>query len=121
MSILKEALKVTGQERPKDYVNPYDDFSCTGQIWSAMIRVRFGVTLNLTADFVGLMMAAMKISRESGRHKHDNLVDIAGYAECVYNALTEEEARKPPLETDGPKVFTSTGLSQNNYINDSHD
>lgn len=89
MSILKEALKVTGQERPQDYVHPLDDFGCTAAMWQALIRVRYGVDVPLTADFVGLMMAAMKVSREAGRHKHDNLVDIAGYAECIGAVLSE--------------------------------
>lgn len=98
MSILEEAMKVTGQERPKDYVNPFDDFTCTGRIWAAMIKVRFGVELDLTPEFVGLMMAAMKVSREAGREKHDNLVDIAGYAECVGKIKEERKLRKQKTE-----------------------
>lgn len=89
MPILEEALKITRQERPQDYVRPLDDFGCTAAVWQALIQVRYGVDVPLTADFVGLMMAAMKVSREAGRHKHDNLVDIAGYAECIGAVLSE--------------------------------
>lgn len=96
MSVLNEALTVTGKERPQDYVHPLDDFGCTAAIWQAMIRVRYGVDVPLTADFVGLMMVAMKVSREAGRHKHDNLVDIAGYAECIDKVLKEMGVRDVP-------------------------
>jgi len=30
------------------------------------------------------MMTAVKISRESFKHKRDNLTDLAGYAECAH-------------------------------------
>lgn len=113
MSILEDALKVTGQDRPKDYVHPRDDFGCTAAIWQAMIKVRYGAELPLTADFVGLMMAAMKISREAGRHKRDNLIDIAGYAECVDKTL----GATPLSEISPGKVmWVSPGEPQSGII-----
>lgn len=93
MPILKEALETTSFSRPKDYKHPLDDFTCTASIWAAIIKIRYGVDIPLTAEFVGLMMAAMKVSREAGNHKHDNLVDIAGYAECIDKVISERKAR----------------------------
>jgi len=97
MSILEEALKITRQERPQDYVRPLDDFGCTAAVWQALIQVRYGIDVPLTADFVGLMMVAMKVSREAGRHKYDNLVDIAGYAECIGVVLSEANSAQDEI------------------------
>jgi hypothetical protein len=40
-----------------------------------------------------MMMILLKVAREKYQHKHDNLVDIAGYAECVAR-LHEKSAEK---------------------------
>ena len=41
-----------------------------------------GITgFDIKATQVPLMMAGLKLMREGGKHKRDNLVDIAGYVE----------------------------------------
>ena len=43
-----------------------------------------GVTgYDIQAFHVPLMMAGMKLMREGGKHKRDNLIDIAGYVELA--------------------------------------
>ena len=82
-NILEEANRLVSGDRRNSYLHPLHDYTCTAKMWSAMIEKRYAVTLNLDPDFCTLMMAAMKISREAGKHKRDNLVDLAGYARCT--------------------------------------
>ena len=46
--------------------------------------------LEVTAREAMLCMVGVKMSREVHRHKRDNLVDIAGYAECIEQAAQAE-------------------------------
>lgn len=82
-NILEEANRLVSGDRQEAYSHPHHDYVCTATMWSAMIEKRYGLHVPLTADFCTLMMAAMKISREVGKHKRDNLVDLAGYARCT--------------------------------------
>ena len=70
-------------DRQDAYGHPYEDFLCTAQVWSAMIRKKYNIDLCLQPEDVGLMMAGVKLIRECNQHKRDNLVDMAGYAKTV--------------------------------------
>lgn len=83
MNVLKEADRLVHGERGADYGHPHVDYTCTAEMWRALIKRRYGVDIALTPDFACLLMQAVKLSREAGKHKTDNLVDIAGYAECA--------------------------------------
>lgn len=80
-SILDEACRLVNGARKNDYGHPYDDFKRVAAMWSAIL----GCTVHI--DKVALCMIALKISRECNSHKRDNLVDIAGYAECADKVL----------------------------------
>jgi hypothetical protein len=41
-------------------------------------------------------MCCVKLSRQTNKPKRDNMVDLAGYAECVQWMLTEREVRACP-------------------------
>jgi hypothetical protein len=88
-NILEEANRLVSGDRQASYKHPNEDYACTAAIWQAMILKRFKIDVPLTPDFCCLMMAAMKISREAGLHKRDNLTDLAGYARCVEMCLEE--------------------------------
>ena len=97
MNVLQEADKLVHGPRGKDYGHPLDDFACTAKMWTAFLRRRYGPRASeLRAEDVGLMMIAVKLSREAGVHKSDNLVDTAGYAETV-NMVIEERAQREEL------------------------
>jgi hypothetical protein len=83
MNILKEADKLVHGDRGADYGHPYTDYACTADMWRALIKRRYGVDVPITPDFACLLMMGVKLSREAGKHKVDNLVDAAGYAECA--------------------------------------
>ena len=90
-NILQEADRLVSGDRQEAYSHPTYDYECTAAIWSAMIKKKFGVIVPLSPDFCTLMMAALKISREVGKHKRDNLVDLAGYARCTEMILEKNE------------------------------
>jgi hypothetical protein len=83
MNILKEANSLVHGDRGAAYGHPYIDYDCTAKMWQALIKRRYAIDIPLTPDFACLMMIAVKLSREAGKPKRDNLVDAAGYAECA--------------------------------------
>ena len=76
-SILFEAHNLVHGVRGEDYGHPYEDFSRTAKIWSAILGV------DVTPEQVALCMIGVKMSRECNKPKRDNRVDIAGYAEAL--------------------------------------
>ena len=94
-SILQEADRLVHGDRQADYAHPHVDYSCTVAMWRALILRRYGVDVPLTPDFACLMMVAVKLSREAGKHKRDNLTDGAGYLECADMCLDVQNNPKP--------------------------
>jgi len=82
-NILQEADRLVSGDRQESYKHPLYDYTCTAMMWSAMIQKATGVSVVITPELAVLMMAALKISREVGKHRRDNLVDLAGYARCA--------------------------------------
>ena len=86
-SVLLEAQSLVHGDRQTAYGHPFDDFSRTAAMWSAIL----GVTV--TAEQVGLCMCAVKISRQCNAPKRDNMVDLAGYSETVQMVIDERTRR----------------------------
>jgi hypothetical protein len=83
-SILEEAARVVSGDRAEAYGEPGDHFARVGRAWAAILEAHFGLPVDdLPPRIVGLMMIAFKVDREANQARRDNLVDIAGYAECV--------------------------------------
>lgn len=78
MSVTSDAYGLVFGVRGETYGHPADDFARTGRMWGAILGLP-----DLAPETVGLMLAALKISRESHRPKRDNRVDLAGYAEAI--------------------------------------
>jgi len=78
MSVLREADRLVHGDRGDDYGHPLDDFGRTGRMWGAILDIP-----DVSAEKVGLCLAALKLSREANRPKRDNRVDLAGYAETL--------------------------------------
>jgi len=85
-SVLLEAEQLVNGDRNDDYGHPLDDFTKTAKFWSVIAGVE------ITAEQVGLMMCALKISRHMNRPKRDNLSDLAGYSETI--AMCEDERNR---------------------------
>lgn len=76
-SILAEADRIVNGERNDSYDAPERNFERIAKVWSVVLNHP------VTGAQVGLCMCALKLVRESYQHKRDNLVDLAGYAECT--------------------------------------
>jgi hypothetical protein len=79
-SILSEAADIVGNSRQDDYGDPTEDFNRISTIWSTLLENK--LQTELTPGDVAVMMIALKLSRAAFKHKRDNWVDIAGYAQC---------------------------------------
>lgn len=75
---LEEAQRLVHGDRGESYGHPFVDYTRTGRMWGAILGIG-----DIDPRICCLMMAAVKISREIQSHKRDNLVDLAGYAECA--------------------------------------
>lgn len=76
--MLEEAQRLVYGDRQEAYGHPSVDFGRTGRMWGAILGVP-----DIDAATVGLMLAAVKISREVNRPGRDNMTDLAGYAATV--------------------------------------
>lgn len=95
-SILEEAAAITAGARPATYGHPLDDYQCTADLWTALLR-KAGLFSNdafLLPEHAALMMAAVKLSRLAGNiTHHDSLVDGAGYLRVIELIQTERNVR----------------------------
>lgn len=89
-SILYEATMLVNGPRQSSYGHPLDDFTRTGKIWGAILK-----SADVPPETVGLMMVALKISREVNGHSRDNLVDMAGYAATIEKVIERKESLHP--------------------------
>ena len=94
-SILGEAYHLVHQDRGDAYGHPFDDFTRVGRIWGAILGLP-----DVPPDKVALCLIGLKLSRESNRPKHDNVVDIAGYAETLA-LVRERQETDHPLPREG--------------------
>lgn len=75
--VLAEALVCVNGDREQDYGSPENNFAVIAELWGAYLGCE------VAAYDVAAMMALVKIARiSSGHAKHDNWVDLAGYAAC---------------------------------------
>lgn len=91
--ILAEALEVAGKSRQRNYGHPLINHERIAAIWN----VQLGKKLKepITAREVALCMIGMKLAREVNTPKRDNLVDIAGYVNCLDLIDNAGSVRKP--------------------------
>ena len=90
LSILTEAQSLVHGPRQDAYGHPVGDFSRTASLANVLLGGK--LREDLDARDVALFMVCVKLSREVNQHKRDNLVDAAGYLECLARV---ERFRKP--------------------------
>lgn len=100
-SILDEAKKIVHGDRGENYGHPFEDFSRTAQIWSAVLGI------NVTPEQVALCMVGVKISREVNRPKRDNIVDGAGYFETL--DMVKKERQRRESMSNHPSILLQPG------------
>ena len=86
-SILDEAKAIVDGSRHSDYGDARESFSRVATIASVMTGKELA-----PEDCCSVLMA-VKLVRESFKHKRDNLVDLCGYAH-IMNELNENESEK---------------------------
>lgn len=103
-SVLEEALDITRNHRQKAYSHPIKNFTRVAQFWEIYLMQVGVITTGtedpkpLTAEHVAQMMVLFKIARDNNLPMHDNIVDEAGYVDCVARI---DEAMKKIGYTDG--------------------
>lgn len=92
--LLLEAERLINGDRNVQYGAPIDDFSVTAKMWEAYLR-RLMETRNLDVLMldphdVAVLLILVKISRLAQTpEKKDHWADIAGYAGCGWECVTE--------------------------------
>lgn len=95
--ILEEALEISGAggQRARDYDHPLVNHQRIADIWNVQLGKKLSVPIE--PRDVALLMVGLKLAREVGTPKRDNLVDAAGYINCV------DEIDRKQRETKGQK------------------
>lgn len=79
-NILQEADKVVNQ-RQQAYDKPEDNFQRIADLWNGYARAK-GWNIEFKSQDIAALMILTKMGRQIWKHNTDNLVDIAGYAQC---------------------------------------
>ena len=85
-SILQEADRIVNGERQTDYSDPVENFKQIASIASTILKKE------LSAEDCCVVLMAVKLARESYKHKRDNLVDLAGYTEILNRIKTSKNS-----------------------------
>ena len=88
MNILKEAMSITQNARKVDYGDAKQSFEKIANLASILC----GKNLN-KYDIINVQIA-VKLIRESYKHKRDNLVDVCGYTRLLSILKGDEDTKK---------------------------
>lgn len=80
-TILQEAQELVHGDRNAQYGHPIDDMTRTAKMVTAMLAHK--LLAPLTAEDIAYIQCCVKLSRQMNKPKRDNMVDLAGYAECA--------------------------------------
>ena len=98
-NVLEEANRLIYGDRVNDYAHPMIDFTALGRHWGAILTREFKHHVDdIDPRIVGLMLVAVKVNREAGKHKRDNIVDMAGYAGTVARVVEKQQAAAMSVE-----------------------
>lgn len=86
-SVVQEAHRLVHGDRGAAYGHPYDDYARTVGTFNALTGHSLSVPDGL------FFMMCVKLSRERNVAKRDNLVDLAGYAECLHMVREREQGK----------------------------
>jgi hypothetical protein len=88
-TVCQEADGLVNGARQKDYGHPFDDFTRTAAMVTAMLAHK--LTKPITAEEMVLIMCQVKLSRQINAPKRDNMVDLAGYAAVEQMVIDRRE------------------------------
>lgn len=87
VNIMEEAQHLINGPRKDQYGPPQKNLADIGKIWSIVL----GLDKDITATQVALMMAGLKIARESHCEKYDNRLDTIAYMLIRDNLIRHNE------------------------------
>ena len=90
MSVLQEADALISGDRQASYGPANQDFKRTADMWTALLQYKLLPGERIRSQDVGYMMILLKASRGQHSNKRDTVVDIAGYAGCIWRCVEEE-------------------------------
>ena len=98
---LEQARICVCGEREQDYGSTEDNFETVGLLWTIYLRAAHpGIreylksNIGLSRKDVAMMMSLLKIARAAVGDNPDNFVDLAGYAACAGEIVTNTAAAK---------------------------
>lgn len=100
-SILQEAQDIVNGARQDMYGSPEDSFDVIAGLWSSYLEHP------ITPQDATMMMILLKVARQKRKPKRDNLVDLAGYAECAQRVV-DREARRAAAQQAKDKTEDKT-------------
>ena len=90
LSVLQEADALINGDRNAQYGPPTQDFKRTADMWTALLQYKLKDGEWIRPQDVGYMMILLKASRGQHSNKRDTVVDIAGYAGCIWRCVEAE-------------------------------
>lgn len=103
--ILEAARCCVCGEREQDYGTPENNFETIGLLWGVYLRAahpEFAKVMainGITAKDAGTMLALLKVARIATGSSPDSFIDLAGYAACAGEIVTERSSPYEKAET----------------------
>lgn len=105
MSILEEALKLSGEDRQRYYGHPLINHERIAATWNVVLGPKLREPI--TPEEVVWCMIGLKLAREVNKHSRDNAVDVAGYVNCLdlieQKRAADAKPQYPPTYVTGPR------------------
>lgn len=92
-------IKEIQEERQGDYGDAKESHQSIGDSWSVYLSRRFNTKISLGAKDVAILMVLFKAMREAYKHKQDNLLDMASYADFAKKFCEEPSEGMIEVET----------------------
>ena len=88
-ALLTDARTLLTETRQAEYGNPRPNYICAARIATEMTGI------GLTERDIYLVMAAVKLARNAGQHKRDNLLDAVAYLAMADYAVEDDASELP--------------------------
>lgn len=92
--VLENAKACVCGPREQDYGSPEDNFNTIANLWSVYLEASnptVPTEIHITAKDVAIMMSLLKIARIATGNSVDSFVDLAGYAACAGEIVTDKK------------------------------
>lgn len=97
--LLDKAKTIINGEREEHYGSPENNFGTIAELWTAYLKRTASPTIYITTADVANLMILLKIARLASDFTHDDSwVDIAGYAACGSEIVSNYLDRKADLQ-----------------------